>query len=110
MGYWKTPEEKGLTSEEIKEICERLWLEAQSNLHICNDCGANVGEQHFENCDVARCSICGGQLLSCGCYGEPDYWTGIWPGYKECYERKLICQNNVTGEWLFDLNTLAASE
>ena len=53
---------------------------------ICHDCGAKPGEMHGSNCDVERCSSCGGQYLQCGC---PDHdpafsrWTGFWPGELE---------------------------
>lgn len=32
---------------------------------ICHDCEAKVGELHELGCDVERCPICNGQLISC---------------------------------------------
>ena len=53
----------------------------------CHDCGAKPGQIHKDGCDVERCSLCGGQRISCSC-GEghdPAFarWTGIWPGSAE---------------------------
>lgn len=110
---FKTPKQMGLSQQEVDKICEDLWKDREE-VSDCPDCGAKPGKKHRMGCDVARCSICGYQLLSCDCKkGKPDTWTGIWPGIKECYEQKLICYDTcthpITGKelgWCFDLNSL----
>ncbi len=56
-------------------------------LKDCHDCGAKPGQQHKNNCDTERCSICAGQRMSCSCGPGHDKdfakWTGIWPGLAE---------------------------
>ncbi len=37
-----------------------------SELRDCR-CGAKPGAFHVPGCDVARCSLCGGQLIACDC-------------------------------------------
>lgn len=52
----------------------------------CPDCGAAPGKVHSNNCDVARCSACGGQRLQCLCRLHDKQfarWTGFWPGKLE---------------------------
>ena len=60
------------------------------NVTKCSDCGVNPGEIHEDECDVERCSVCGGQRLMCFGYKECEKhdkyfsrWTGIWPGDAE---------------------------
>ena len=113
-----TPEQKGLTPEEVNQKVEELWQEALSRSgKDCPDCAVKVGKYHEEGCDVARCLACNGQRISCDCdgdeerYNDPDTWTGFWPGVKECYEQKLICwDDSIAQRWCFDLNTLAIQE
>lgn len=38
----------------------------------CGDCGAPRGGFHHPGCDVQRCPVCGGQMLSCGCRFDED--------------------------------------
>ena len=48
----------------------------------CHDCGCAPSMQHREGCDVERCSVCGGQRLSCSCAGhDPQLvkWNGEMP-------------------------------
>lgn len=35
------------------------------NEQLCHDCDAKVGELHMLGCDMERCPVCGGQLISC---------------------------------------------
>lgn len=56
----------------------------------CPDCGIDIGAPHQDGCDVARCTECGWQRISCR-HGYSDLgwgaiWTGIWPGILECQE------------------------
>lgn len=67
----------------------------------CGDCGVQPGQPHVDGCDVARCTLCGWQRISCehedeeGGWGQ--VWTGRWPGDAE-----------VEALGLTDLNELAS--
>lgn len=102
---WYTAEQLGYTPEQINQKCEELWAEAQERIGMCPDCAVSIDEMHDDNCDVARCTLCGGQRLSCQCTeGASDIWDGLWPGTRECYERKFIAYMDI---WSFDYNRLS---
>jgi hypothetical protein len=106
---WQTAEQVGLSKEEIFKICKKLWEKEKTSKRKCPDCAVEPGQQHEDGCDVARCLKCGGQHLGCGCRdGIADVWVGIWPGIKECYEKKLLSRFGEKDEWTFDLNTEAS--
>jgi hypothetical protein len=39
---------------------------------ICHDCNAPSGQLHHLGCDVERCPVCDGQLISCGCWSDEE--------------------------------------
>jgi hypothetical protein len=47
---------------------ERAGIRASS----CGDCGVRRGGFHHPGCDLQRCPVCGGQMMSCGCRFEED--------------------------------------
>lgn len=66
--------------------------------NLCPDCGTNPNEPHRQGCDVERCSVCGGQRLSCDCCEGHDKefakWTGVWPG-SDVAEKLGISLNDI---------------
>jgi len=50
----------------------------------CPDCATAPGQAHDDGCDVARCTECGNQRISCrhgdDSIGWGQIWTGQWPG------------------------------
>ena len=57
-----------------------------NEIRNCPDCNALPGQIHMDNCDVERCSVCGGQRFLDDCENHNKAfarWTGIWPGAAE---------------------------
>lgn len=96
-----------------KEILDKLLNETA--IRPCPECSVKPGKPHKPGCDVARCTNCGGQAITCDCpedVGAGDVWDGRWPGTKECYEKGYVVK--WTGDIFpegclnFDYNRLAA--
>jgi len=99
----------GIPADQIDEIAERLIAKEKADAtQTCPDCGVKPGKNHIDGCDVARCTTCGGQAISCGhTHENKDEWTGIWPGTLEALEQRLICCWDYDRNWRADLNELA---
>tara|TARA_R110002111_G_scaffold100975_1_gene156372 strand:+ start:16433 stop:16927 length:495 start_codon:yes stop_codon:yes gene_type:complete len=53
----------------------------------CPDCGTALGEPHKNDCDIQRCSECGGQKISCDCATHTpskSVWNDEWPESQDC--------------------------
>jgi len=35
---------------------------------VCHDCGVPEGHLHKSGCDMEKCIMCGGQLITCKCF------------------------------------------
>lgn len=102
MSYWTIVENPS------QELLDRLMDEEKKRAGSCPDCGASPGSKHNAHCDVARCTMCGGQNLSCDCDPKDvDDWSGLWPGVQIAYDKKLVCYGPDKIP-MFDLNRVAA--
>ena len=45
---------------------------AEMGAFSCGDCGVRRGGFHHPGCDMQRCPLCGGQMMSCGCRFDED--------------------------------------
>ena len=60
----------------------------------CYDCGVAPGSLHLDGCDMAQCTVCLTQCLSCDCDGHhPGVWTGERSGVIEARTRGWFCQD-----------------
>ena len=66
----------------------------------CPDCAVSPGSQHDGGCDVARCTECGWQDLSCEHNAPMELWTGEWPGDVEIAEGLATDHNDLANRHL----------
>lgn len=56
-------------------------------MRACPDCAVDPGSPHEDGCDVAPCTECGFQRISCDHddqdVGWGSIWTGTWPGNED---------------------------
>jgi hypothetical protein len=69
----------------IKQRRPHWWLNAK-DAEIAN---ALEGEYHVLDCDQEQFPFCGGQLISCGCYGSRGALFDLTPEQRKRWERKL---------------------
>lgn len=61
------------------EVCKRIPYGSEKRFGLkfdkkmsknkqCHDCRCLKGQYHHFGCDMEECPICGGQLISCGCW------------------------------------------
>lgn len=46
----------------------------------CPDCKATPGTPHEDGCDVARCTVCGKQRITCEHSNKDVGWGEVWTG------------------------------
>jgi hypothetical protein len=59
-------------------VCQKVELDN------CFSCKVVAGKIHKNRCDIERCSVCGGQYVSCKCEQHDKqfaYWNGFSPEF-----------------------------
>lgn len=63
----KKKKKRHLDVREYDRIANAQKLMPERQITKCQDCGVAPGQRHQPGCDVERCPLCKGQLITCGC-------------------------------------------
>ena len=52
-----------------------------AELRACPDCHVSPGQPHSDGCDVACCTVCGHQRITCKHGSDEQGWGQVWGGH-----------------------------